>query len=606
MATRSLRQRSSRYSSPATFGDRDTVSKPVEAPVTRTAQQTSLDSWIEPAVRPAVPSFEDTKGLERLGVLENMQPLGTAPSQRLLQKLKLNYVRPSPRPVPAQNEEAATPVPEREKMDLASPAEDPEPEPEPEILSEFLPEPPRQSDTIVISSPPRGRPPRKDVAEMPQAVDVPQSPIKLVFPAPTHISPKPASIQEHLRQDRLQRHVEHAIQEAQENNTPDLVVGLQRLREDAQSVPDLWNVLEAIVQNSPNAAQFKIFKRYIKSGVKRFRRASQVSASPYQPSPTRFNDVTSPEHRERSPKPGHSHTSSAGLPDEQNRRIALHFSIPRIQETYASEASPISPLTASRTEVTNPTERPSQHTATASPHKRKRSGSVSSVSSLSSAKSIPEDEFGPPLAQQAEGRASSGRSRSAGQRQATSRTGAGSRLRSAGAATNHLVHSASIQKQPQKKAKKSQEPDYDYDIDELSQRKRFFLDDSFHDYNTIPRPESNEREPVHGHPDRPESPERPPPPVIHPNRLIVPAATLTSPVSSQAPPDNVLSNGAGRKRAYDEAEDEIDVITPESSSPGPLLVPPPPGVARSRGATPRSTRLQPPPKTRKSARVMVS
>jgi hypothetical protein len=104
--------------------------------------------------------------------------------------------------------------------------------------------------------------------------------------------------------------------------------------------------------------------------------------------------------------------------------------------------------------------------------------------------------------------------------------------------------------------------------------------------------------------------DNPPPPVIHPNRLVVSQAALTSALSIQAPSDDIPANGISRKRAYDEVDaDDLDFTSPASSSPGRLLVPPPPpGVAKaaSRAATPRATRLQPAPKTRKSARVMVS
>lgn len=278
MATRSLRQRSSRYSSPATFGEKEARSKPVEVSEIRNGQQTSLDGWVEPVVRPAVPSFEDTKGLERLGVLENMQPLGVPPSQRLLQKLKLTpYVRPSPRTTALHVDEVVPSIHDSEKLEMASTRDSAR-------LSTLPPDTTRLPDTIVISSPPRGRPSMKDVANMPQAPNFSPSPIKSTFVTPSsQFSPKPVSIQEHLRQDRLNTHVEHAVQEAQERGTPNLVMGLRRLRDDAHVIPDLWNVLEAVIAQSATHKQFRTFKRYIKSGVKSFRRTSQVSESPQQP-----------------------------------------------------------------------------------------------------------------------------------------------------------------------------------------------------------------------------------------------------------------------------------------------------------------------------------
>ncbi|EXJ93054.1 hypothetical protein A1O3_01610 [Capronia epimyces CBS 606.96] len=609
MSTRSLRHRSSRLSSPATFGDKEAVPVPAEARSTRNGQQTSLDAWIEPTVRPAVPSFEDTRGLERAGVLENMQPLGAAPSQRLLQKLKLNYIRPSPRATPTQPEEIVTPAAEPERMELASSMES-------EILSDQPPEPAPQSKTTVISSPSRGRRARREVAEMPQEATASPSPVKLAFTPTSHLASKPVSIQEHLRQDRLRTHVELAVQEAQQKGKADLVPGLQRLREDARLIPELWNVLEGVIQQSSSPEQFKTFKRYIKHGVKKHRRSSQFSASPYQSSPHHYSDFSPRDHQQ-----SYSNMDSTGSPDPHRRHISLFINGSQIRGSDRSAELPVSPSMVSRTRaVVNPSERSSQQAATASPQKRKRSRSVSSSSSLSSAKSLPlPDEFGGPLdrGQQGEGGTGSGRARAAGRRQATSRTAAGNRLRSTASAPNHPSASkqadsdaAPASKSASKKLKRPREGEADFDIDELAKRKKHFLDDSFHDYNTIPRPESNERESVHGHPDRPDSIERAPRPVIHPNRLMAPHTEPSSPVSAQAQLDQDLPIGSRHKRTYGEAEaEDVDIITPESSSPAPLLAPPAPGgaaTATSRGATPRATRLQPTGKTRRSARVLVS
>ncbi|KAK4936800.1 hypothetical protein LTR10_022389 [Elasticomyces elasticus] len=608
MSTRSLRHRSSRYSSPATFAEKEMASKPTEAAVIRNGGQSSLDAWIEPPLRPAVPSFEDTKGLERLGVLENMQPLGVAPTQRMLQKLKLNYVRPSPRPTPVQPEEARAVATEPEKSDFASPLES-------EIMSDQPSEPPRQEDTVVISSPPRGRPPRKEILDIVQPANVSPSPGNLSLTPTSYVSPKPPSIQEHLRRDRLQTHLDRAVQEAQQKGSVALIPGLERLRDDAQIMPDLWNVLEAVVQQSPSTAQFKVFKRYIKSGIKTHRRASQISASPYQSTPQRFDSLTSPSHPHHSPNPVQPDFTSTGPPATAHPRISLYFNRARPQLSYGSGNAPVSPSTVVHTmEATDSIENPIQP-ATMTSHKRKRSRSASSGSSLSSAKSIP-DDFGPPLAL-GDRQSGSVRARSAGQRQATNRATAGNRLRSAATASNSqspgkqpVIDPALTTQAPFKKLKKSRD-EPEYDVDELSQRKRYYLDDSFHDYNTIPRPESNERGPVQGTPADLNLEETPPAPVRHHHQLLTSNGNLSSPLSAQAASDTILINGSRRKRAYDEIyANDIDASTSESQSPGPLFVPPPPpGVANaaSRGATPRPSRFPPPAKgVRKSARVMVS
>ncbi|ETI19436.1 hypothetical protein G647_09270 [Cladophialophora carrionii CBS 160.54] len=621
MATRSLRHRSSRYSSPATFGEKEPAPKPVDDPPPRNGQQTSLDGWIEPALRPPAPSFEDSRGLERVGVLENMQPLGTAPSQRLLQKLKLTYARPSPRPTPAQiAEEVVTPATEpAEKMDLASPVEDAAAEQPPGIFPDLPPPHQAPPDTILIASPPRGRPSGRLSTEMPQPGGLSPSPITYPLAPAQHVSPKPLSIQQQLRQDRLRTHVERAIQEAQQKNTPALVNGLQRLREDAHVNYDLWNVVEAMMSNSPTPDQFKLFKRYIKSGVKQHRRESEMSASPYHPSPQRFSELTSPNYREHSPRPRHSQIPPPGYPEQPHPRLNLYISGTAPPSTYGSEEMPVSPSTVPpQLGVPELSTRTSRPTATTSPHKRKRSGSISSSSSLSP----PPSDFEGVLPQdwiELDGPDGSGGSGPAARRQDKSRGPAGSRLRSSASAPNHPAQPSPEHSQPEaatasranasKRFKKGRE-ETEFDLDELSRRKRNFLDDSFHDYNTIPRPESSEREPIHGHPERLVVTDNPPPPVIHPNRLAVSQAAFPSALSVQPPSVDIPAHGVGRKRAYDEVEaDDLDFTSAGSSSPGPLLVPPPPpGVAKaaSRAATPRATRLHPAQKTRKSARVMVS
>lgn len=606
MATRSLRHRSSRYSSPATFGEKDVTPKAVEAPVTRNGHQTNLDTWVEPTVRTAVPSFEDTKGLERVGVLENMQPLGVPPTQRMLQKLKVtNFVRPSPRPTPVQPEEVLSTSADPEKVDVASPLE-------PEIMSDNPPELRRQSDTVLFSSPPRGRPPRKEVAEMSQAATASLSPANLASSQASYAQPKPPSIQEHLRRDRLQNHLERAMQEAQDKDSSALVPGLQKLRDDAQVMPELWNVLEAVVQQSPNAAQFKVFKRYIKSGVRKHRRSSQISTSPYQFSPLRRDAVTSPRSSRHS-----QHNLGGKTPSQpSNPRISLYFNMNRASASAQLDDTSVVPSPSSRNlDSLDPSLRTRSLLPTPSPNKRKRARSVSSDSSLSSAKSFP-DEYAPPLAR-VPGGDDSRRSRSVNQRQAANRGAAGSRLRSAASATYREPTGSQPPLEPMPVAKgTSKKPqkirdEVDFDIDELSLRKRDFLKDSFHDYNLIPRPESDERELVHGHPDVLDPNERPPPPVIHPNRLPISSAVLSSPTT--VPPDTILINGNTRRRykTYNDLDaDDIDTATSISSSPGPAFVPPPPpGVANaaSRGATPRAARFPPLQKgTRKSARVMVS
>ena len=63
-------------------------------------EQTSIDAWNEPSLRPAVPSFMDHRGLERGGVLEQMMPLGTMPPAKAKGRAKAESAR---RHLQAQN-----------------------------------------------------------------------------------------------------------------------------------------------------------------------------------------------------------------------------------------------------------------------------------------------------------------------------------------------------------------------------------------------------------------------------------------------------------------------------------------------------------------------
>jgi len=54
---------------------------------------TPLDAWNEPALRPAVPSFMDHRGLERGGVLDQMMPLGAMPTSKVKARAKADPAR---------------------------------------------------------------------------------------------------------------------------------------------------------------------------------------------------------------------------------------------------------------------------------------------------------------------------------------------------------------------------------------------------------------------------------------------------------------------------------------------------------------------------------
>ncbi|KAL9614619.1 MAG: hypothetical protein Q9167_000907 [Letrouitia subvulpina] len=76
-----------------------------------------LTEWEEPPTRTPAPSFEDYKGLERHGVLEHMQPLGTLPTHKVKLRLKAHDPPrrlahlPFPEAAVSMTDEAGTPDP---------------------------------------------------------------------------------------------------------------------------------------------------------------------------------------------------------------------------------------------------------------------------------------------------------------------------------------------------------------------------------------------------------------------------------------------------------------------------------------------------------------
>lgn len=602
-ATRNLRNRSSRYSSPAVLSDRETVnSRPPDTSKDKNVKQGNLDRWVEPPVRTPVASFEDTRGLERVGVLEHMAPLGAPPTQKLMQKLKLNFSRAaSTRPTPVAVEEYTPPAVDGARVETASPMD-----------VEMITEPPGPEESMVISTPPRGRPAKRDAAEMLQsAPDLTPSPVKSSISHNPQHTPRPQSIQEHLRQDRLQHHIDRAIREAQQEKAPHLVPGLEQFRKDAINDPRMWNILESIVSKQPNDIGFRVFKRYIKHGVKCYLHDSNLHPSdlnihtvlPFDTTSSRAYPTQQPLNAQPSPSSQNHHSTVR----DSNTRVRASR-LDHGSTTMNHDDAQMITAVGGRSGKDHRSQPNGLHSS------RKRSSSMSSSSSLSSARSVL-DEFAPTnhanaLAITADDR--NGNLKPNGLRQASTRVASGNgRLRSSGA--NQLPpvstkqSAATIPKAASKKTKKVRD-ESEFDLVELTRRKRDFLDDSFHDYNTIPRPQSDERLLVNGHTLPSLLPiSYPPPPVVHPHQLIPSQATLSSPPALQALPDaRPLTNGTGRKRAHDEIDqDDLDDLSALSASPEP-----PAGMSQqvTRGATPRSARFPAPiqNKTRKSARVMVS
>ena len=606
MSTRSLRRNriSSRLSSPAITGDAEQADDS-DADMNGDG---GGDEWVEPPVRRMPPSYQDHKGLERVGVLELQQPLGEPPSQKLLQRLKLNFVRSSNRASPLQNEEGVTPSVESERPEFGSPRE-----------AERLSQPPLQElpleEPVIATSPPRGRPAKRDADEMRQPVymmDI--SPFHSSAPATPQmvVAPRPISIQEQLRQDRVSAYIERAIDEAERNGDIGLLPGLHRVKDKAFKQRSLWVVLEAIAHNSPNEEQLSIFKRYIKKGVKRHRRASALSdalqgkqsQSPAVPAVSSHNTLSPAT---ATPNPAPTFTSPFRTRPSSSQLAHTHPANPPVHLSPSSRRGRMDTVMDPTPEPAEPSNEP----------RRRRSGSQSSTSSLSSAKSIP-DAFVEDEAGIADERAQATSVHHGGakgsQRQGSDRA----KLRSSGVAHHlpkHPFHAfPDVAKITAKKLKKPRE-ELDYDPAEVEQRRKRFEADSYQNYNYKHHKTVDLRERAHivDSSDDDDDDETPviPKPVVHAHPVISTQTQVDPSFGSQVGPEKTITNGTSRKRThYDmEADDAVSwfskSVSPELDVPPP---PPPPLSARlaSRAGTPRIAKNPVIAKARKSARVMIS
>ncbi|MBA7489998.1 hypothetical protein ES702_00532 [subsurface metagenome] len=709
--TRTLRNRSSRFSSPATFTavnqeslppaqESTTSQRPSENGVDRESQsqaQAQQGPWVEPVVRNGVPSFEDTKGLERVGVLEHMQPLGAPPNTKLLQRLKVTLGNRaslgSARATPVFSEGVASPASlptEPIRHDLPSPVIDPElldtpspsipqlpseplpqsqsifqsqplpvasPPAQPVQISQPLPQPQLQSPlsqtfphasqthygpTIpfpqmptrpdlpqsqqpspqVIMSPPRGRPAKREVEEMRvyNPDDSMMSPAMTSAVRSSRASPRySSSFSDQNRGDRFRTALQNAINRAAAEGKPEIEAGLQKVLQESGR-DELTTALDNISKYKANVPvnQFKVFKHFVKKGIRRHRKNSSQSS------------LLSNDDRGPSPVPSQpaayisTFRTKKLTPPIIDKEVENQIRSPLILRSGQLDAinhdSPTksehqSPGFIEVTDLVSQTDQPPKPAS-----RKRRSSSTSSLSSLSSANLsdyTPPEMVLPAKDQSGEGRPA----RSATQRQAPARTAAARPTRSSGTGTdsvpqpessaqNLVLNYTGIDNSSNHKAKKLKLINVDSPVDEEIARKKASLEktivrdsafDKVTSFSRTPSPdrrakaekEEEERQ-ARGFSPRPARQRPgPPPPIIHPEAL-VPSANFepSSPISAQG--DSIPVNGTSRKRDYEEftKDDHSDQL----SSLGPT--PPPPtrplvntrasaGAPSTRSSTPR-------------------
>lgn len=254
-SSRSMRR--SRLPTPLSAPSQDAVTFKNEEALTR-PDATSLTEWEEPPLRPPAPSFEDYKGLERHGVLEYMQPLGTLPNQRV--KLRVKTHDQSRKAAPMRNGEPLTAGAE----DMSTP--DPAPPP-PSRRSESH----KTEDRPSRSSAAREK--NEDSDYIPNGL-ANTTPFKAVS---SHSSQHgtPSSRASTTGHAKLKKAVEGAITQSNEIGNPVLGLALQRLFEESFHDQNLSDLLDAVLSQKPTKEQQAGFQGYMRLARKEIKRNSE-------------------------------------------------------------------------------------------------------------------------------------------------------------------------------------------------------------------------------------------------------------------------------------------------------------------------------------------
>ena len=538
-----------------------------------------------------------------------MEPLGRPPTQKLLQKLKLSAPKPSPRATPGNGEEVTTPTTEAEEADTASPVR-----------------PLRRSESIKADD--RDAKPHpilaasgQDDEEYRPAGAVPLSPARQTVTRPSlslGCSPSTNPPRTHIPADHITIHVEAAIDEANRKNSSELVPGLRKIREDANSDPALWSVLDAVLHKSPSRKQFRTFRRYIKSGLAQHLASPVSNTGPSSHFPMNDNNTASTPTRSFPPSHTLPNSTSRSPSNFRSPAVApLPFHLQRQQSHMTSPSmSPTvaEPAADANGALNGSARRLPSESIEDSGVRPPRSRSASSSSSLSSAKSLDAETFAPTIEVDGESQHNGSKAaKSAGQRQATNRVAAAGHNN-----TKTRAALSSIPKGPyadfnsvnKSTTNRFQKVKLDPEIDqeEIQRQRDELLQQSIHDYDRQVRYDSSERTVVAPRDQEPSVLiSDPPPPVTHPHHVHPAAGLLSSPVRPEAPSEHLLRNGTSRKRSRNEQEDDEEAVgTPAPSSTPPFLAPPPGAATTSRASTPRFAKLPPAKKIKKSARVMHS
>ncbi|KAI9801107.1 MAG: hypothetical protein M1833_002975 [Piccolia ochrophora] len=349
-STRSTRK-SARVSSPY----RRTLPDPATPPLQQKEyeKRAAWDEWSEPPLRPPAPSFEDYRGVERHGVLEQMAPLGTFPIVKGKPRLKAEPPRNAP------------PVKNRDGVEAKAISQEPEP-----VVAN------RRSTSRKVDDAPPKTPTLRDqgylqtvTANAPGEDQVKSPPVR----APPQGFPNSKTPSGRAK---LKVVVDAAVERAYQFGHVNLGLAVKTLYEESISNRRLAELLDAVLAHTESQQQKDEFQNYIKM-TRRHHKAERSSTNSTRRSSA--VDAVSPSHM------AYKSPSKTGRLGTRNKVSKLEAAEPRAARKTASPRKDTFGKKDVRVARVN-------GMATRSSLPLSRSGSASSSSSLSSLNSSLEDQ----------------------------------------------------------------------------------------------------------------------------------------------------------------------------------------------------------------------
>ena len=235
------------------------------------------EEWTEPPLRAPAPSFEDHKGLERQGVLEQMAPLGTMPNTKV--KLRVKQYDPTRR---AQAGKAADGATGAKDAVAALPVAGPNRRPDSRRADD---RPGRQHSL-------REREEDKDYTPKAMTTKAPSS-ASSTRTSSTRLSQtsQPPNSRTSEGREALRGIVESTVMRAREIGNEPLGLAVQRLFEESLHKKSLAELLDAVLSRHPTPDQTIEFQLYIKVARKQIKmeqaRASASASVAETASPTK-------------------------------------------------------------------------------------------------------------------------------------------------------------------------------------------------------------------------------------------------------------------------------------------------------------------------------